>query len=635
MKNTVDKIPFLRLTAALSAGIVLGAFLPADAFLIYILLVFTTALLIWLNAHYGYKRAAFFGMGVHLFFIATGSLLYSQYSKKPEFFNNVKFIAVVKEIAQEKTNSYQSILKVHSVIRNDSIISAGENVLVYFEKDNKSKTLLPGQVILFTASPRDLENTGNPFEFNYKGYMERRKIYRQLYLTSDKWVLTDKTAPFDISLFAEQVRMKLLNIYKQQEWNNRQLNVLSALTLGYKRGLSPETKNTFASAGAMHILAVSGLHTGIVFLIVNFLFGFLKKIRFGRVLFILLVILSLWCFAFLTGLSPSVMRAATMFSFVVIGQNLRRPANVYNTLATSAFFLLLLNPNNLFEAGFQLSYSAVFGIVFLQPKFEKLICFRLKVIKYFWSLFTVSAAAQIATFPVALFYFNQFPVYFWLSNLFIIPAVTLLIPLGIILLVFSPIAFVQTLLADVTGLLLNMLIEFLEWIKQLPVSVVNFHLTEVELLFLLSALLSFFFFIGLKKTVYFKTALVLILVLMSTSLIRNTIGLFRNEIIQYNLSDQNVIHLVSGKRNYIISEEILKENDRVHDLIKNTVLGLQLHPPVYLTCSRLFIDPVVYVKDGLILFNGQVVHFYTGNRSEISPFTPDIIIGKATIEKNQ
>ncbi len=635
MKKTVDKIPFLRLTAALSAGIVLGTFLQADGFLIYILLILTTAFLLLLNMHYGYKNSVVFGLGVHLFFIAVGVLLINRYNKKPEFIKNGRFVAVVKEILQEKTNSWQSVVRLESVVRNDSLLLTREDLMVYFEKDDRLKDLFPGQTIVFSSSPREIYTAGNPFEFNYKKYMERKRIYRQVYLASDNWLLTDKTASFNLFLFAEKVRMHLLTIYRQQAWSSPQLNVISALTLGYKRGLSPETKNTFSSAGAMHVLAVSGLHTGIVFLALNFLFGFLKKQPSGRFVFTIAVIASLWSFAFLTGLSPSVMRAATMFSFVVVGQNLRRQANIYNTLAASAFFLLLVNPNNLFEVGFQLSYSAVFGIVFLQPRLEKLMLFRLKIFTYFWRLLTVSVAAQIATFPLAVFYFNQFPFYFWLSNLVVIPAVTLLIPLGFLILLFSGISYISTVLSALTGIILTLLLDFLEWIKQLPFSVVNFYISEVELLFILSALLSLFFFIELQHKMYFKSILLFILLVMSSSLLRQTAGLFQNKIINYDYPGQHVVHLISGKRNYIVSEKLLNDKDKDHSLIQNTVLGLQLHRPLYLTCSQAFNDSVLYLNDGFILFQGQIVHFHIRKKSWISPFIPDITIGQAAFLENQ
>lgn len=616
---------------ALSAGILFGSFLQAIDFLLFGILVLLSLILLLLNIHYKFKLAAFFGLGVFLFFFGTGILLYHLYNSKPQFYRNGKFVATVQEILQEKTNSYQSVLEIHFFLKHDSLFTTSEKVLVYLEKDERAKALIPGHTILFSSSPQLISYSNNPFEFNYKKYMVRRKIYRQVYLPSDAWTHASHDTPFRISVFAEQVRMHLLNTYLQQNWNEQQLNVLSALTLGYKRGLDPEIKRIFASAGALHILAVSGLHVGILFLIITFLFGFLKNQQAGRLIFILLVVSSLWGFAFITGLSPSVKRAAVMFTFVVAGQNLRRQINIYNTITSSAFFLLLINPNNLFEAGFQLSYSAVFGIVYLQPRFEKLLYFRLNIIRYFWKLLTVSIAAQIATFPFAVFYFHQFPVYFWISNLLIIPAVTILIPLGIILLAFNWVPFFSAVVSGLTGFILNFIINFLTRIEQLPHSVFSLHFSGYELALILASLFSIFFFIEFRKQMFLKGGLLFFLLFLLFSLGRNAFGLYRSEIIIYNYSEQNVLHFIFGKRNYVVSEKAFNETDMAHKLIDNTVFGLQMHRPVYLTLSESFNDSVLYLNKGVILFDGQVVHFQNGSQVPSSPFIPDLIVENGEI----
>ena len=613
LKRIFDNIPFLRITAALSAGILTGSYLQTINFLMFAVLLLVAIMLVWCNTHYKFDRAFFFGLGIFVFFFVTGLLVYNLYNEKPPMYRNGNFVATVQEILQEKANSYQSVLEIHYVLENDSIFQTNEKALVYFEKDQRAKAVMPGQNILFNTSPQLIEFAGNPFEFNYKRYMERRKIYRQVYLSSDGWIPASRRTPIRASVFAEQVRMRLLNSFKQQKWSERQLQVLSALTLGYKRGLDPEIKNVFASAGAMHILAVSGLHVGILFLMLSVLLGFLKKQPSTRFLFVLIVFISLWGFAFVTGLSPSVKRAAAMFTFVVVGQNLRRQINIYNTLTASAFFLLLLNPNNLFEAGFQLSYSAVFGIVFLQPRFEKLLIFRIKIVRYIWRLFTVSLAAQIATFPAAVFYFNQFPVYFWLSNLLIIPAVTLLIPLGIALLTLSWVPFISAILAGTTGYVLNFLINFLVWIESLPHSVVTLHFSSYELVLIVTAVISVLFFIEFRKPLFFKNGLLFVLLFLLFSLGRQIYGLYRRELIVYNYSEQNILHFISGKRNYVVSEYPFRENDDAYRLVNNTITGFQIRQPVYLTFGETFNDSVLYLKKGIVLFNGKVIDLQTGN----------------------
>jgi competence protein ComEC len=640
LNKIINRIPFLRLTAAVAAGILSGSVFYINGYFLGGILLVVAGFLLWVNFKYKYNIAQSFGVGVHLFFFCTGILLYQHYNKKPEFYENGMFKASVIEILQEKPKSYQSMLQVNAFLRNDSVFSVREKVIVYFAKDTNSLLPEPGQVIVFGTSPQMIKHNGNPFEFDYKGYMAKRKVYRQVYLSSHSWERVGQSAPLNLTVFAEQVRKRLLDIYNQQKWEERQLQVISALTLGYRRGLDPETKRVFASAGVLHVLAVSGLHTGILFLILKFLFGFLRTLRQGKFIFVFLVIASLWGFALLTGLSPSVNRAAAMFSFVVIGQNLRRQINTYNTLAASAFFLLLINPNNIFEAGFQLSYAAVFGIVFLHPRFDKLIYFRLKISRYFWSLFSLSVAAQIATFPISVFYFHQFPVYFWLANLVAIPAVTVLIPLGIALLAFNWFSLLSSAIAYAAGFGLNVLISFLEMVDGLPVSTATLYFSQVEFWIIMAFIISTFIFIEHIKKIYLKSSLVLLFLFFAVSLGIKTYHKISREVIVYNYPGQHVVHLIAGRHNYVVSERAINKTDNIGLLINNTVAGLQMSAPKYLTCGELFHDSFLYLNKGFIYFEGTVLHYYHDeNRNDFIPFEPDIIIcnpatGRSMMEKN-
>ena len=372
MEKTVQNIPFLRLAIALAIGIIIGDYFTVDEKLSFAVLSVFLFLLIVLNNKYKYSYSLFFGLGIQFFFILLGVLVTQQYNKKPVFYEKGNFTAVILETPQEKPNSWKSVIRINAAINNDTINSTNELVIAYFAKEEKAPDLKAGDIILFSSSPQSITNNNNPHEFDYKKYLEQKRIYRQVYLPADDWTKTNKSA-VSIICRAEQIRENLLRIYRSQPIDDTEYEILSALTLGYKRELDPETKRVFSASGASHVLAVSGLHVGIVFWVIMLVFGFLQKQKTGRIFFMILSVSILWFYAFITGLSPSVMRASAMFSIVVIGENLLRKSNIYNSLAASAFILLLINPNNLYDIGFQLSYSAVFGIVFLQPKLEKLI----------------------------------------------------------------------------------------------------------------------------------------------------------------------------------------------------------------------------------------------------------------------
>ena len=604
LEKTFQNIPFLRLTIALAIGIIIGDNLNIDQKLILAVLFFVLILLIIFNTKYKYSFSTGFGLGIHFLFMILGILVTQTYNKKPLLPDKGVFIAVILETPQEKTNSYKSILQVEAVNCSDSVIPAKELIISYFEKNDSSALLKPGNIILFNSIPQEISNYNNPYEFDYKKYLERKRIYRQVYLPVEKWIKTEQTRKTS-GIRAEQIREELLQIYRSQPIDETEFEILSALTLGYKRELDPETKRIFSASGASHILAVSGLHVGIIFWVVSLIFGFLRNKKNGRFIFVLISVSILWFYAFITGLSPSVMRAATMFSIFVIGENINRKSNIYNSLAASAFFLLMINPNNLFDVGFQLSYAAVFGIVFLQPKLENLIRVKNKLIKFFWTLVTVSIAAQIATFPLTTYYFGQFPSYFWVTNIFVIPAVMILIPLGITLLLFSKIQLISNLIAFALNAIIKIIYFLLSFIDELPFAVMEISVNKVQLIFVTTIMIFIFLYLKNKKIYLIKTMLVFMLLLALSTLIFDIMRLNSTEVIVYNTAKNQGIHLIHGKENYIITEGKIKEDEIYFYPGTNTRRKLGLNPSLFLVATDSVSNKNLLLKNGLITFEGK------------------------------
>ncbi len=555
-----------------------------------------------------------------------GNLIFQLYNKEPFFYKDGIFQATVLETPQEKPNSYKSLVRIEAFSNDSAICKAHENIIVYFEKDVKAKLLAPGENIVFRQNPERIKNSGNPYEFDYKKYLQRKKIYRQLYLRSESWNTTPVKPSFSAVILAEQTRESLLEIYRSQNLGEEQFKILSALTLGYKRELDTEIKQVFSASGAMHVLAVSGLHVGIIFVALTFIFGFLKNKRFGRILFVVFIVSSLWVYAFITGLSPSVERAAAMFSFVVAGNSLRRQISIYNSLAASAFILLLVNPNNLFEVGFQLSYSAVFGIVYLQPRLNNLYTTKNKLINYLWALLTVSVAAQIATFPFTLYYFNQFPTFFWISNLFVIPAVTVLIPLGIALLIVAPIPVLSSIISTTLNYIIYAVYFLLQQIEQLPFSVVYISIHSIEFTGVLISMIFFFLFLKTRRIYHIKTILITVFLMAVFSLLNNVDNFNRNEIIIYNSPENTTVHLISGKRNYVVSEYEIDKTAGVGNLVEATIRKLHLEEPTFINGNETFKDEKLIAQNGFLNFGGKQILFNWPDRSIPWEIKPDLII---------
>ncbi len=536
--------------------------------------------------------------------------------------------ATVLETPQKKTNSYKSQLLIHSVKTKDSLIGTREKVLVYFEKSNDIEQLKPGSQIIFEQSPEPIENRGNPYEFDYKNYLEKKHIFRQVYLENANWKLTGYINNTPL-LWAETIRDKLLKIYHDQDIGAQETEILSALTLGYKRELDRETKRVFSSAGAMHVLAVSGLHVGILFFAFSFCFGFLQKLKIGRFFYVPISIAFLWTYAFITGLSPSVLRACTMFSLIIIAGNINRRANIYNTLAASAFLLLLVNPNNLFEVGFQLSYMAVFGIVYLQPRIAGLWPVKNKVGLFFWNLITVSIAAQIATFPLSTYYFNQFPTYFLLSNIVVIPAAMLLIPLGLGLLVFSKIPLLASVIAFVVKWIIYIVYYLLSAFESFPHSTPDVVLHAPELLFVLAILFSIFLFLNSHRAVFIKSALSFAVFLASFMLFSGYKQINQHEIIVLN-SKEPVACFIATNQMYVISDDTLSVDDYNLSSVQNIKRQKRLTNTIYLTANASYNDDFLLLDKGLAVFEGKKVLLKVNRTSVTNTVSPDLIISGTT-----
>ncbi len=306
----------------------------------------------------------------------------------------------------------------------------------------------------------------------------------------------------------------MLDIYTKLGIDGDEFGMLSALTLGYKDALAPELRESFSTTGAMHVLAVSGLHVGIIFVVFGFLFSFMDRWRLGKRLKPIVIIFLLWCYAFITGLSPSVLRSSVMFSCMVLSGVFGRKSNTYNNIFLSAFFLLFFNPNLLFDIGFQLSYSAVLAIVYFQPKIAGLIYVKNRWLRWAWELAAVSLAAQLGTAPFSVFYFHQFPNYFLLSNFVVIPAATLILYAAVALFVFSPVPYVNVAVAFVLKWILKIMYACIVWIEHLPYSLSIVWIDGWQLLSLYAALFAVMWWLDKKSFVSLAAVVCLLLIFL-------------------------------------------------------------------------------------------------------------------------
>ena len=368
------------------------------------------------------------GVLCHLLVFWTGLICAHLSLSHPAQPNDVsEWHAEIIEAPLIKTKTVQLLTRLRAIGHQAADFDAEIQGILYLEKDSLAILLGQGDRLVLAGSPSLIKAPMNPGAFDYRKWMASKGVHHSLYVTRDKWQLLNTPHGKSIRNFFEDVREKLRTTLLTFDIRDSEYAVISALVLGQRDDLDPELKNAFATAGAMHVLAVSGLHVGLIYLVAIRLLKLLFRKRRNNWIQLFIVVLLLWFYAALTGLSPSVLRAATMFTCIAVGETISRNSNTYNTLAASAFILLAIDPPILFQVGFQLSYIAVLGIVFLQPKLYALLPTQPWLLDKIWQLTTVSLAAQLATFPLGLYYFEQFPTYFLLSNFVAIPLATLIL----------------------------------------------------------------------------------------------------------------------------------------------------------------------------------------------------------------
>ncbi len=308
-------------------------------------------------------------------------------------------------------------------------------VLVNFSLDSANKKFHIGSQLHVQAKIERHKPPLNPNQFDYGNYLSNKAIAAQIYTTVSE-VKINPNAICDIWFYADRFRTNIISNLKGAI-GTKELAVLNALILGQQQDIDPEILKDFQFAGAVHILSVSGLHVGFLLMFLNLLLKRLPNHSSGRTIKFLIIVFFLWSFAILAGLSPSVVRSVTMFSFVALGMCISRSTNIFHTLVISIVIILLFKPSFLFDVGFQLSYVALFFILWLQPALSKFWQPENVVIKYFWDIVTVSVAAQVGALPLSIYYFHQFPGLFFITNVLIIPFITVIMGLGLLVMMMA------------------------------------------------------------------------------------------------------------------------------------------------------------------------------------------------------
>lgn len=425
MSTGIGKTPFFRLLLPLTAGIVVCYYLPEFSLISKYLTGATGLILIlfslFVKKEYRFKFRWLFGAGLFLFIFSLSQLQYQQQEQHAQFSfseNEQYYLGTITDIPETKPRTIAYNVKINN--------PSEKKVILYIQQSEQAWELEPGDEIVFSARIQPFKNFDDAGDFDYPRYMKIKGYSGSAYIPETAWRKTGRSS-FSITSASQKFRVKALDFYKSFEPDKDAYAFISALTLGYKEDLTDSMQEAFRVSGTAHVLAVSGLHVGIIYIVINMLFSFLGKQGSTYVIRQLLIIVVLWFYVFVAGMSASIFRAAIMLTINCTAKIFNRRGFTYNTLAAAAFFILIYRPFSLFDVSFQMSFGAVFAILFFQPKLNVLYTPTCKVVKYIYNLFTVSLSAQLGVFPLVLFYFGTFPTYFFITNLFVVPLVGLII----------------------------------------------------------------------------------------------------------------------------------------------------------------------------------------------------------------
>ena len=445
----VLQFPLTRITIAFISGILATYFLKPIAPAIFAFLAITV--IIFVSTYYSSKKNTKlqlrFGIAVYLLAFSIGATTqtvhtdsnrsdnYTHY--KSIFDKNHTFTLILREKLKSTAYNERYIAILNSVDQK----KASGRILLNIRKDSLKHPFIIGNQ-LKTNAPL-IKNTAqkNPNQFDYSKYLENKQIYAQLYADPNELQLSSVIIK-DIWYHASRFRTKIIQNLEKSKFSNKELNVATALIMGQQQDIAPEIIQDYQYAGAVHILSVSGLHIGFILLFVTFVLKPFPNTKKGAFIKLLITLAALFLFGILAGLAPSVVRSVTMFSFVAIGQYLRRSTSIYHTLLVSILLILLFQPSFLFDVGFQLSYAALFFIVWLQPLLANIWKPQNKVTSYFWDILTVSFAAQMGTLPLSIYYFHQFPGLFFITNLIVIPFLGFIMSIGVLVMLLAAFGWV-------------------------------------------------------------------------------------------------------------------------------------------------------------------------------------------------
>ena len=595
MKRTslLQKHPILRLLLPLMLGIVLADCFYQELanFQVLLLIITLASFFLLLLSLWKIKGCFSFFMPfvmIGLGMLLTGKSLSRSFFVYPE--GNAAYRVLITEQPEEKERSI--LCKSVVLDRADTLSKVKDKpFLLYLAKDSATFTLRKGDSLLIYAALEPALNSGIPDAFDYPRYLRRKGICGSAYIATNHWQLTGHNESLTNDRLTK-TKNYLKERYEKLGFKGDELAILSALTIGDKEELSEEIQEIYSVSGASHILAISGLHIGLLYAVLWILLSPLRKRKLFKFMSVLLIVGTLWLFAALTGFPASVVRSVIMFSLIALSSLTQERPHTLNTLASAAFVMLLFQPLWLFEIGFQMSFAAVVAIVTLNPFLSSLWPTKNKILSKFRDLLSVSISAQIGVAPIVAFYFHRFSIYFILSNLWAIPMVTLIMYVALVMLVLSPFYSIQQWVALLENKLIHWQNVGLEYISQLPhASIDRIWITIGEIAGFYLVIWLFYRFFQRRTAHNTLWALGSLCMLLSAHLGLSLFNKMSPGIIFYNVRGCPTVHLISdNNKSWMSTTDSLPNMKTVINQVNPYWIHHQLEIPKMLTSKNQMVD---------------------------------------------
>ena len=613
--------PFIRLLIPLVAGIVaqwlfhfsLGSLAGALLFLLLLLFAYSGT-----GLAPRYKWRGLNGVTIQLLLMVLGALVVwkQDIRNRSEWIGNYHsengtYQAVLLEPLIEKARSWKALAEIEYFKDHNKWLLTKGKTIIYFKKDSVLPNLGLGSRIIFRQPIKEVMNTGNPGSFDYRQYCLFQGITHQVYLDKTSVAVLPEREINPLQQFISNSNQLVIQILKRYIPGKKENGLAEALLIGYKNDLDKDLVQSYTNTGVVHVIAISGMHLGLIYAILLLLTKPLRRNR--KLLFIRLVMIlaALWIFTLMAGAQPSILRSAVMFSVLALAEPITRRTSIYNTLTLSAFVLLCINPFWLFDAGFLLSYSAILSIMLFFRSIYRLCAFQNRLIDAVWKICATTIAAQILTTPVSVYFFHQQPILFLLTNIIAVPLSSLIVlaEIGLCALAaFQPVAIVT---GKATQWMIQCLNNYIERLDLVPFATwKGLYITLPQALLLTAFILTGYFWMLRKQRPYLFTALVCLLGFICIRTYSFVHAGYQKQLIVYNIPHHQMIDIIDGRSCSFIGDSITS-SEYSSDFIFHVQPSRILHRTAQINSLNkkdfMFCGQRVFVIDSSIHFTSPTV----------------------------